>query len=185
MFRARTVACLRCVDGAGMHPLVDVLHEVCHSCQVTHVKRCVTLMSGWIAMKLAYSKGDVDRAGETARRLLSEPLTSAAVDELADAVKVIVHFRACHQQPLSTCTVGLRSSVSTELWAGAPLNVSQRLKRFPTIIDKLMREPSLKLARMQDIGGCRAVLPDTRAIRRVEAQAAEASRVSPDEGLRR
>lgn len=37
--------------------------------------------------------------------------------------------------------------------------VSQRLKRMSTILDKLGREPTLALDRMQDIGGCRVVLP--------------------------
>jgi putative GTP pyrophosphokinase len=60
---------------------------------------------------------------------------------------------------------GLRSSVTT---ARASVQVSQRHKRFSTILDKLAREPSMKLSRMQDIGGCRAVLPDMDAIRAVQ-----------------
>ncbi len=38
-----------------------------------------------------------------------------------------------------------------------PVQVSQGLKRVPTIIDKLLREPTLLLSRMQDIGDCRAI----------------------------
>jgi ppGpp synthetase/RelA/SpoT-type nucleotidyltranferase len=37
--------------------------------------------------------------------------------------------------------------------------VTQRLKRMQTILDKLEREPRLSLDRMQDIGGCRVVVP--------------------------
>ncbi len=33
------------------------------------------------------------------------------------------------------------------------------MKRVATIIDKLLRESTLLLSRMQDIGGCRAILP--------------------------
>jgi putative GTP pyrophosphokinase len=36
--------------------------------------------------------------------------------------------------------------------------VAQRLKRMPTIIDKLVRYPTMALTTMQDIGGLRAVL---------------------------
>jgi ppGpp synthetase/RelA/SpoT-type nucleotidyltranferase len=36
--------------------------------------------------------------------------------------------------------------------------VAQRLKRMPTIIDKLKRYPAMQLTTMQDIGGLRAVL---------------------------
>jgi len=48
------------------------------------------------------------------------------------------------------------------------MEVSQRLKRMTTILDKLGREPTMRLASMQDIGGCRAVLSTTREVRRVE-----------------
>ncbi len=37
--------------------------------------------------------------------------------------------------------------------------VSSRLKRLPTLLDKLGRHPNMKITRMQDIGGCRAILP--------------------------
>lgn len=52
--------------------------------------------------------------------------------------------------------MGLRSFVNSE---GAPVVVAQRLKRMPTILDKLTRHPAMQLTRMQDIGGCRAVFP--------------------------
>lgn len=51
--------------------------------------------------------------------------------------------------------MGLRSCLTTE---GLELDVSQRLKRLPTIEDKLRRLPRMDLSSMQDIGGCRAVL---------------------------
>ncbi|WP_344327290.1 RelA/SpoT domain-containing protein [Aeromicrobium halocynthiae] len=50
------------------------------------------------------------------------------------------------------------------------MEISQRLKRWPTILDKLEREPTLDLSRMQDIGGCRAILDSIDDIRRVEAR---------------
>jgi putative GTP pyrophosphokinase len=54
--------------------------------------------------------------------------------------------------------------------AGAEQIVSQRLKRIPTILDKLGRHSNMKLTRMQDIGGCRAILPDIATIYRVIAR---------------
>jgi len=45
--------------------------------------------------------------------------------------------------------------------------VTQRLKRFPTILDKLVREPTMALSKMEDIGGVRAVLMDQRQVDRV------------------
>jgi GTP pyrophosphokinase len=45
---------------------------------------------------------------------------------------------------------------------GKPI-VAQRLKKLPTIANKLLREPNMKLSRMADIGGVRAVLPSQEA----------------------
>jgi ppGpp synthetase/RelA/SpoT-type nucleotidyltranferase len=80
----------------------------------------------------------------------------------------LLSFRAEHQQPLGKATMGLRSVVRTERCER--VEVSQRLKRIPTIFDKLVREPTLALANMQDIGGCRAVLASIAELRRVEAR---------------
>lgn len=62
--------------------------------------------------------------------------------------------------------MGLRSMLKTE----GMVDVTQRLKRFPTILDKLVREPSLPLSKMQDIGGVRAILPSVQEVRRVESR---------------
>ena len=35
----------------------------------------------------------------------------------------------------------------------------QRLKRLPSIVSKLQRLPRLRLSEIQDIGGCRVVVP--------------------------
>ena len=51
--------------------------------------------------------------------------------------------------------MGLRSCVRTE--GLETVEFGQRLKRMPTIVDKLRRLPTMKLSSMQDIGGCRAV----------------------------
>lgn len=83
------------------------------------------------------------------------------------AIDVLLAFRAAHQAPLTSSTMGLRSMVKSE---GCSVEVSQRLKRVPTIIDKLVREPTLPLATMQDLGGCRAVLGSIEELRRVEAR---------------
>ncbi len=84
------------------------------------------------------------------------------------AFNTLVEFRAQHQAPLGKATMGLRSVVRTERCAR--IDVSQRLKRIPTILDKLHREPTLNLAHMQDLGGCRAVLASIDELRRVEAR---------------
>lgn len=81
------------------------------------------------------------------------------------ALDVLLAHRAAHRVPLTKATMGLRSVVRTE---HAQVEVSQRLKRVPTIIDKLLREPTMQLANMQDLGGCRAVLNSLDEVRRVQ-----------------
>ncbi len=97
--------------------------------------------------------------------MLGEPPDPEVIDT---AINTLLRFRAAHQYPLGKATMGLRSVVRTELCSR--VEVSQRLKRAPTIVDKLARESTLSLPRMQDIGGCRAVLRSLDELRRVESR---------------
>jgi putative GTP pyrophosphokinase len=107
----------------------------------------------------------VNKAGKTLRAVLrGEDPPPEAVDR---ALEVILRFRAAHQAPLIKATMGLRSRVKTVV-PRRKLEVSQRLKRTPTILDKLERQPTLALSKMQDIGGCRAVVGSIAEIRRIQ-----------------
>lgn len=120
------------------------------------------------------SKSEVMRAGVIIREwLTSDPRRRYHQAEL-DAFLVIQDWRARHQLPLTKAAMGTRSMVAT---CGYPVEVSQRLKRLSTIIDKLIRQPKMSLARMQDIGGCRAVLPDIDAVYAVQRRATKNGRV--------
>ena len=88
-------------------------------------------------------------------------------EELDQAIDTVMRYRATHQRPLVTANNGLRSMVRSER---CQVEVSQRLKRFPTILNKLVREPTLPLSSMQDIAGVRAVLNSIDEVRRVEAR---------------
>lgn len=77
-------------------------------------------------------------------------------DDLADAVGVIVDYRSGFQDPLKKVTVGLRQFVGRE---SSEVTVGQRLKRNPQILNKLGRFSSMRLTQMEDIAGCRAILP--------------------------
>lgn len=82
------------------------------------------------------------------------------------ALDVVWRYRAAHAYALTKATMGLRSVVTTTRCS--TMEVSQRLKRMATILDKLGRERTMQLANMQDIGGCRAVFEDIDQLRRVE-----------------
>jgi len=95
------------------------------------------------------SKSQVNKAGH----ILVKDNPSA--DELNWARDIADRWRACHAYPINTFQATLRRKIKN--FSGDPI-VAQRLKRMPTIIDKLKRHPSMQLTTMQDIGGVRAVL---------------------------
>ena len=96
------------------------------------------------------SKSQIDRAGEILIGLHNIP-----IDELERAVDLAQQWRACHAYPINTFQATLRRKLAVH--KGEYL-VAQRLKRMPTIFDKLQRFPAMNLTTMQDIGGVRAVL---------------------------
>jgi putative GTP pyrophosphokinase len=75
---------------------------------------------------------------------------------LSSAIGVIADYRGGFQDPLKKVTVGLRQFVERE---SAEVTVAQRLKRTPQILNKLNRFSSMRLTQMDDIAGCRAILP--------------------------
>lgn len=111
----------------------------------------------------APSKSQVNKAGKILRRWTRGELTDESAQR--EALQILLAFRAAHEVPLTKANMGLRSVVHTEK---CQIEVTQRLKRVPTILDKLTREPTMQLANMQDIGGCRAVLDTIDEVRRVQ-----------------
>jgi putative GTP pyrophosphokinase len=119
-----------------------------------------------------YSKSQVDRAGRLfadllparagGQRRVNLPLGQQVLESLA----VIDWWRSEHAKPLSRVAANLRYHAAEE----GDAVVSQRLKRVPTIIGKLRREPTMRLSTMADIGGVRAILPDQAAAYRVASR---------------
>jgi hypothetical protein len=97
-----------------------------------------------------FDRSEVNRAG---RELLATPMGEAAPDW---ALEIVNNWRASHSYPLNAFEVSLRERVRKHALAST---VVQRLKRLPSIRAKLALQSSMKLTQMQDIGGCRAVVP--------------------------
>lgn len=95
------------------------------------------------------SKSKINTAG----KVLAENKPNGL--NLNDAISITDAWRACHAYPINTFQATLRRKLKK--FSNDPL-VAQRLKRMPTIIEKLRRYPKMQLARMQDIGGVRAIL---------------------------
>ncbi|MDF3917482.1 RelA/SpoT domain-containing protein [Salinicola salarius] len=111
-----------------------------------------------------YSRTRVAKAGREVAKHLQAGLGETTIDvkrALVDDIAVINNFRASHAFPLNTFQTALRAK-SREIDPNAI--VAQRLKRMPTIIDKLRRFPDMNLSRMQDIGGCRAVMASIESV---------------------
>jgi putative GTP pyrophosphokinase len=101
------------------------------------------------------SKSAVDRAGAELRHWWD-----LTVEEEPPRIptETLFAFRAEFPGPTKKVTVGLRQFVLRECEPNAIPTVGQRLKRAPQIVEKLSRHPKMNLSRMQDIGGCRAIL---------------------------
>ena len=100
------------------------------------------------------SKGRVDRAGDRI----------SIGGERDDDYEVLGNWRAAHANILNTFKTLLYKRAS-----GFDVQIAQRLKRRPTIIDKLNREPGMKLSRMHDIAGCRAIFQDIDELHKFRA----------------
>lgn len=114
------------------------------------------------------SKTQVNKAGDILREWWVRQDASDPPD-LSAALETMLAFRAGFQQPLTKVVMSMRSFMRTEQ---LEVIVAQRLKRGPTILDKLCRHPRMQLARMHDIGGCRAIVPagDFAAITRLRTR---------------
>jgi ppGpp synthetase/RelA/SpoT-type nucleotidyltranferase len=104
-----------------------------------------------------YSKSKVDWAG---RVLSSETPITDKEKELA--LDILDNWRAIHRYPLHIFKKRLKRVAEK---VNKDTFVAQRLKRLPSIISKLQRRyngesAKMKLSRMQDIAGCRAVMPN-------------------------
>lgn len=101
------------------------------------------------------SKSEINRCGDLLRSHLEAPDEDYDWEKVQHAYDVVGEFRSSFQYPLTKVTMGLRQMVQRESEA---VVVAQRLKRMDRILGKLRRMPATKLARMEDIAGCRAVL---------------------------
>lgn len=75
--------------------------------------------------------------------------------EQSDALKIIDNWRSAHAYPLHVFYMNLRGKAGSR----DDILVAERLKRLESIVGKLQRENGMQLYRMQDLGGCRMVLP--------------------------
>ncbi len=102
-----------------------------------------------------HSRSSVDKAGAC----YINP--NASQSEKDKARLVINNWRSSHSYPLNTLQMNLRYAATQ---VDPDPTVAQRIKRLPSIRHKLERIQGMNLSRMQDLGGCRAVVSDVAKV---------------------
>lgn len=108
------------------------------------------------------SKNQINKAGQVLAK------GNPSFKEFAWAIELADRWRACHAYPINTFQATLRRKIRQ--FRQEDIIVAQRLKRMPTIIDKLKRFPAMQLTTMQDIGGVRAVLGPVNDVYKLAAE---------------
>lgn len=115
---------------------------------------------------LAFSRKQVEKAGRAIRK------NSGDIEQ---AISVIQNYRAAHLYPLQIIKNLVWKHVR-KLNLLETATIVRRLKRLPTIIDKLQRKTldgtsdnAISLKRMHDIGGCRVILDSLSDLKALNA----------------
>lgn len=101
-----------------------------------------------------FTRTQVDAAGDVL-------VGGAPGPQLENALAIINNWRSSHAYPLHATKMTLKDRSKRVDRAAL---VAQRLKRLSSIDAKLRRFGEMKLSRMHDIGGCRAVLRNVREV---------------------
>ena len=104
------------------------------------------------------SKSKVDKSGQALAKG-----KCGSEEEMIELEGVFDQYRKAHLQPLTECTLELQNWLTDY---GTKYYIAQRLKRKPQIVRKLNRL-SVRLTQLQDIGGCRIIVSDNRAVDRL------------------
>ena len=116
-----------------------------------------------IEERASYSKEQINKAGSILKKNSSNP------EELNRAMNILSDWRAKHHYPLHVFQTRLRNASRDY---DKKSIVVQRLKRTSSILKKLNRpysgrKPTMKLAQMQDIAGCRAIVKNVKIAREI------------------
>ncbi|MFT4645292.1 MAG: putative GTP pyrophosphokinase [Planctomycetota bacterium] len=106
-----------------------------------------------VIKEMRYGREKITKAGK-------KIITSKSIEERNAALELINDWRANHLHPLNVMKNGLIRILKKH--RVKPILISQRLKRLTSIEYKLDLNESMGLGGMQDIGGYRAVVKDTK-----------------------
>ena len=101
-----------------------------------------------------YSRSKIIKSG----KIIKDP--NAPIEQIEEATRVIDNWRAAHAFPMHVIYMHLRRMAKRN----PDIIVAERLKRLDSIINKLKREPTMSLWKMQDLGGCRFIVPTVQEV---------------------
>lgn len=104
-----------------------------------------------------YSRRQVDVAGQEIRNGRKN----------LESYLALGNWRSSHLYIINTFQANLRGRRKN---FNSDVVIAQRLKRIPTIVDKLKREPGMSLSRMHDIAGCRLIFNDVKALQQFRSE---------------
>ncbi len=104
--------------------------------------------------KLEHSRTKIIKSGKIIKN------TNSPAEQVVEATAVTDNWRASHAFPLHVIYMHLRRMTNNN----DNIIVAERLKRLDSIIKKLSREPSMSLWEMQDLGGCRLIVPKVQDV---------------------
>ena len=111
--------------------------------------------------KFEYSKRQVIKASQ---RLVEN---NVSLEEKNEAIKILADFRSFHEYPMQSMINYFRKK-SFEVDKNAI--VVRRLKRIPSIINKLKRFETMKVTTMGDIGGVRIITSSLANVQKIKAK---------------
>lgn len=113
-------------------------------------------------MKYVKPQYQVQQVNQSGRNLISYLAdTTLTIEDIRDDLSVVENWRASHNHPLNSFYVTLKNRATK---INVQAIAAQRIKRLTSIANKLYNSykdenKNMKLSQMQDIGGCRAVMP--------------------------
>jgi ppGpp synthetase/RelA/SpoT-type nucleotidyltranferase len=112
---------------------------------------------------IRYSGKQIIRAGDT---LAIDSIAEKDPKGFEESMEILSYWRASYEEPLNVAVDLLTRSA---LVHDKKAVIAKRLKRTPSIINKLRRfkDQGMKLRTMQDIGGCRAILSNEKRVRKL------------------
>lgn len=108
-----------------------------------------------------HSKNTVDKAGDLLRKSLTENVDAI---ELTKAQDILSNWRASHSYIINTFQATLRDKTKK---LNVDCLIAQRLKRMPSILNKLRLRRTMRLSTMQDIAGIRVVVNSIDDVNRI------------------